>query len=150
MATKGFIPIWNHLSSLFPIHLNTYVMGLRSLEIFYSHTDVRFWRLKSISALWGLRQWPVAMRSRWADHGDSLCYLNGQSGGVVSVSADTQGRPWAVSLDDSYNTKPMMEGGPGGGGRGGGTSDPTALYSTVIDWPNRDTSSYYQSFNRPA
>ena len=37
IATKGFFSIWNHhkcLSQLFPIHLNTYVMGLRSVEIF--------------------------------------------------------------------------------------------------------------------
>ena len=37
METKRFPSIWNHhefLSELFPIHLNTYVMGLRPLEIF--------------------------------------------------------------------------------------------------------------------
>ena len=37
LETKGFISIWNHhkrLIQLFPIYLNTYVMGLRPLEIF--------------------------------------------------------------------------------------------------------------------
>ena len=37
LETKGFISIWYHhkcLIQLFPIHLNTYVMGLRPLEIF--------------------------------------------------------------------------------------------------------------------
>ena len=37
METKGSISIWDHhncLSQLFLIHLNTYVMGLRPLEIF--------------------------------------------------------------------------------------------------------------------
>ena len=37
LATKGFVSIWYHhkcLIQLFPIHLNTYVMGLRLLEIF--------------------------------------------------------------------------------------------------------------------
>ena len=37
LKAKGFFAIWNHhncLSQLFPIHLNTYVMGLRPLEIF--------------------------------------------------------------------------------------------------------------------
>ena len=67
LETKGFILIWYHhksLFQLFPIHLNTYVMGLRPLEIFYSYSagidfsrqnlrtiDVRFWWLKSIPAL---------------------------------------------------------------------------------------------------
>ena len=67
---KHFLSIWNHhkcLSYLFPLHLNTYVMGLRSLCIFYffsagidfwrqnlTSTDVRFRRLKSIPALQGL------------------------------------------------------------------------------------------------
>ena len=37
MKTKGFISIWNHhkcISQPFPIHLNTYVIGLRPLEMF--------------------------------------------------------------------------------------------------------------------
>ena len=65
-----FFSIWNHhkcLSYLFPLHLNTYVMGLQSLWIFYffsagidfrrqnlTSTDVRFRRLQSIPALQGL------------------------------------------------------------------------------------------------
>ena len=60
-------PIWNHrkcLSQLFPVHLNTYVMGLGPLWIFHTYsagidfgrqnltsTDVRFWRLKTVPAL---------------------------------------------------------------------------------------------------
>ena len=52
---------------LFPLHFNTYVMGLRSLGIFDAYsagtdsrrqkltsTDVRFQRLKSVLALYGL------------------------------------------------------------------------------------------------
>ena len=38
METKGFLLIGNHhkcLSQLFLLHLNTYVMGLRPLYIFY-------------------------------------------------------------------------------------------------------------------
>ena len=58
-----FSLIWNHhkcLSQLFLIHLNTYVMGLRSFEICNSFSagtvlrrqnltfeDVRFWRIKT-------------------------------------------------------------------------------------------------------
>ena len=37
LETKGFFSIWNHhtcLSQLFLIHFNTYLMGLRPLEIF--------------------------------------------------------------------------------------------------------------------
>ena len=37
LENKGFISIWNHhkcLIQLFPIHLNTYVMSLRPVEIF--------------------------------------------------------------------------------------------------------------------
>ena len=65
---KLFFSVWKQhkcLRLLFTIHLNTYGMGLRPLEIFlllYSagidfsrqnltSTDVRFWRLKSIPAL---------------------------------------------------------------------------------------------------
>ena len=65
METKGLFSIWNHhksLSLVFPIHLNTYDMGLRPLQIFFyfysagidfsrqnlTSIDVRIWRLKSI------------------------------------------------------------------------------------------------------
>ena len=67
---QHFFLIWNHhkwLSQLFPLHLNTYVMCLRPLEILYSFsvgidfrrqdltsTDVRSWRLKLTPALKGL------------------------------------------------------------------------------------------------
>ena len=57
MATKGLFSIWNNhkcLSYLFPLHLNTYVMGLQPLWIFNyfcrgrgSALDVRFGRLRS-------------------------------------------------------------------------------------------------------
>ena len=65
-----FFSIWSHhkcLCQLLPLHLNTYVMGLRLLQIFYifsegivfrrrnqTSVDVRFWRLKSVLALKGL------------------------------------------------------------------------------------------------
>ena len=68
---QKFFPTWNHhksLSYLFLIHLNTYVIGLRLLEIFYSYsavavfirhnlpsTDSRFWRVKTVPAPTGLR-----------------------------------------------------------------------------------------------
>ena len=41
METEGFYQIRNHnkcLSQLFPIHLNTYVMGPRTLEIVFLYT----------------------------------------------------------------------------------------------------------------
>ena len=42
MDTKGFFSqfeiILNVIASFFPIHLHTYVIGLRSLEIFYSYS----------------------------------------------------------------------------------------------------------------
>ena len=56
LETKGFFSIWNHydcLSWLFLIHLNTYVMGLRPLEIFFTFAVrrktlvVRIWRLQT-------------------------------------------------------------------------------------------------------
>ena len=65
-----FFSIWDHHkwpNSLFPLHLNTYIMGVRSLEIFkffqcagtvfirqdLTYTDVRFWRIKTVTALKG-------------------------------------------------------------------------------------------------
>ena len=63
------------LSQLFQLHLNTYVMGLRPLYMFYSSSagidfkrqnmtsiDVRFWRLKTVPALKGLN------RTIWSWH----------------------------------------------------------------------------------
>ena len=44
LEAKGFFSIWNKkinhkcLSHLFPIHLNTYVIGLRPLLIFFSYS----------------------------------------------------------------------------------------------------------------
>ena len=73
--TKFFSTWYHHkwLSQLFPIHLNTYVMGLWPLSIYYSFNagihvtrhnltamDVRFWRLNSyvtlqlVTAIWML------------------------------------------------------------------------------------------------
>ena len=56
-----FFLIWNHHTYFFLLHLNTYVMGLRPLhflifQVRRSILEVRFWRLKSVSALNGFKQ----------------------------------------------------------------------------------------------
>ena len=56
LEAKVFILIYYHhkcVIQFFPFYLNTFVMGLRPLEIFYSLTvrgstlDVRIWRLQT-------------------------------------------------------------------------------------------------------
>ena len=49
-----FFSIWNHHkcpSYLFPLHLNTYVMGVRLLSVRRSPLYVTIWRLMSVPAL---------------------------------------------------------------------------------------------------
>ena len=54
---KVFCSIWNHHKCLSQLQLNAYVMGLLPLYIYLlvlSESEVRFWRVKSIPALWGV------------------------------------------------------------------------------------------------
>ena len=76
---SGFFSIWIHhkcLRQLFLIHLNTYVMGLRPLEICWflqcgdrlirqnlTSLNVRFWRIKTVPALKGLRAGSLISRA---------------------------------------------------------------------------------------
>ena len=71
-----FFSIWNHhkyLSQLFLLHLNTYVMGTTAIKnilvlsarLYTSEsvsTDVRFWRIKTVPALEGLK-WSLTIQN---------------------------------------------------------------------------------------